>query len=223
MVGRFCKFAYFLNNNFVSTSCRGMGSAKFYVLPRECRPFGITYEEWTSRWWRWILSIPRQENPLLDQNGRNAHTNQDYSEVFFLCQTYEQTSSIPNRSIRIRSGKLIFTPVINWISIMGCDGANDEELLSTAVKRMDIIANLEAVIDGQKIKGLQGFRVLSPFFEFDLPEDNILGLPPGRRRGISDGYWIFVAIQGNEARLTSSGSCSSGATKIGVNYEIAFM
>jgi hypothetical protein len=200
-----------------------MESAKFYVLPLESRPLGLTCDEWTSRWWQWILSIPSQGNPLLDQNGRNAYTNQEYSEVFFLCQTYEQTSTIPTRSVRIKAGKLIIMPVINWLSTMGCDGANDEELLSVAKKRMDHVADLEAVIDGEKVNGLQGFRVLSPFFEFDLPKDNILGLPPGRKRGISDGYWIFVAIHGSEARLRSFGSCSSGATKIGVNYDISFI
>ena len=34
-------------------------------------------------------------------------------------------------------------------------------------------------------------RVISPFFEIDLSQNNIFGLSSGKRRCISDGYWIL--------------------------------
>jgi hypothetical protein len=200
-----------------------MGSATFYILPRQSRPFGRAFEQWTAKWWQWVLNIPAHKNPMLDQSGQNASLNQGSADVFFLCQTYEQTSSIPTRVIEIPIGKLIFMPVINWLSLSGSDGFSDEELLSIAKKRIDMVVNLEASINGERIHGLEKFRVRSPFFEVDLPEGNVIGLPPGNRRGVSEGYWIFIVSECKKVNLKSFGSCSSGATKIGVNYNISFV
>lgn len=69
--------------------------------------------------------------------------------------------------------------------------------------------------------GLENFRVLSPFFEVVLPEDNIIGLPSGVRRAISDGYWVFIEPKDREELVIATfGSCSAGVTRIGVAYEI---
>lgn len=32
-------------------------------------PFGKTYGEWGDEWWKWALSIPPGDNPLLDETG----------------------------------------------------------------------------------------------------------------------------------------------------------
>jgi hypothetical protein len=194
---------------------------QYYIYPIDSKPYGISYGEWSIRWWQWFLSIPKENNPALDWTGANAYTDQIYHNVFFLCQTIEGVESIPIRKITIPVDKAIFMPIINWISILGEDGNTDKELKRVAQHRMDVIGPLQLTINEITInKGLEKYRVLSPFFEIDLPQNNIFGLTSGKRRCISDGYWIFIKLFSKNTRISSFSSCSSGLTKIKVNYEL---
>lgn len=199
-----------------------MQSLPISIFPIDSKPYGYTYGEWSAKWWQWLLSIPKPDNPLLDTTGANSTINQGNSNVFFLCQTYEGEKSIPDRVVTLASGRAIFMPIINWISVMHIDGENDDELVATAKERMDVVANLEITINGITVKeGFEGYRAQSPFFNLELPVNNIFGVPAGHRRAISDGYWLFVKPLEKGTSLTSFGSCSSGVTKIGVNYNIS--
>jgi hypothetical protein len=175
------------------------------------------------------MSIPRDQNPALDRIGSDVQLNQNNAPVYFLCQTYDdqhpgQIEFIPNRSIIIpKIFNLVFMPIINWISILGVDGETDEELLLVAKKRMDVVANLEITADETKVlTRLERYRFPSPFFDLVLPENNLVGIPAGVRRAVSDGYWIIFEPLRRDVHLSSFGSCSSGATKIGVQYNITF-
>lgn len=61
-------------------------TAKPRVLPPRSRPFGLTYAQWSEKWWQWALSIPADENPLLDPTGENCGTGQS-RRVWFLAGT----------------------------------------------------------------------------------------------------------------------------------------
>lgn len=194
---------------------------QFYIYPIDSKPYGISYSEWSIKWWQWLSSIPKENNPALDWTGANAHVNQIYPNVLFLCQTIEGVNSIPIRKNTIPVGKAIFMPIINWISIMQQDGNSDEELIGVAKRRMDIIGPLQITINKVTInEGLEKYRVQSPFFEINWPENNIFGLSSGKRRCISDGYWIFIKPIHKEVTLETFSSCSSGLTKIKVKYEL---
>jgi hypothetical protein len=192
------------------------------VFPIDSRPFGYTYGEWSARWWRWLLSIPKLENPAFDCSGANSYINQNDPDVFFLCQTYQEGHpSIPNRSVKVTAGRAIFMPIINWISVLNNDGDTDCELIETASKRMDVVGDLQITINDLTVKnGLQEYRAQSLFFDIVLPEDNLIGSRPGISRAISDGYWLFIRPLKRNTKIISYASCSSGLTKIGVNYTV---
>ena len=191
------------------------------LYPRNSRPFGITFEDWTIKWWLWLLDIPKSINPTFDSDGKYAFQNQANSDVFFLCQTVEGSETMPCRTISISAGKAIFMPIINWLSISQNDGETDDELRAVAKEKIDEVANLDFTINGLPIRGTRDdFRVSSGPFETTLPEGNIFDIPPGSRRLISDGFWIFLKPPSNSVTLTSFGSCSSGLTRIGVNYDV---
>jgi hypothetical protein len=200
-----------------------MQSLPISIFPIHSKPFGYTYEEWSAKWWQWLLSIPKSKNPALDSTGANAHINQNYPNVFFLCQTYQEgVPPIPNRTVTVPAGRSIFMPIINWISIMHNDGETEQESIQIANKRMDVVANLQISINELTVKnGLEKYRAQSAFFEIALPEDNILALPSGLIRAISDGYWLFFKPLEGDTKITSFGSCSSGATRIGVSYNLS--
>jgi hypothetical protein len=200
-----------------------MQSQPIAIFPIVSKPYGYTYGEWSARWWQWLLSIPKSKNPAFDFTGANANINQNYHNVFFLCQTYERAASVPNRTVTVPSGRSIFIPIINWVSILHIDGETDQELIDIANKKMDVVANLQIAINRFTIKkGLEEYRARSPIFEIVLPENNIVASPPGLTRAVSDGYWLFLEPLESNTNITSFGSCSSGATKIGVSYNLSF-
>lgn len=192
------------------------------VFPINDTPFGLSYSDWSAKWWKWILQIPKHINPLFDLEGKNAYLNQVHDNVFFLCQTVEASEKIPHRTIRIPKQSAIFMPVINWVSILHEDGESDEELLRVARERMDVVKDLLIYINDIALTTdiLKKFRAESPFMDLFLPENNIFSYHGGKTRIISDGYWIFLKPVSDNIRIKSRGSCSSGITKIGVHYNI---
>lgn len=178
------------------------------------------YRKCTVKWWRWLLSIPKSINPASDIDGSCAHVMQNDPKFFFLCQTFESKNYIPQRSIQVPRGRRIFMPLINWLSVK--DGnETDEELMSLACERMEKIGKLELYIDGKQIlSDIQKYRVRSPFFQFELCADNILGAEARNTRMISDGYWIMLEPVFERFEINSFGACSSGATQICANYNI---
>jgi hypothetical protein len=201
-----------------------MQSASISLFPIESRPYGLTFGEWSARWWRWLISIPRSRNPAFDISGCNANVNQVDPKVFFLCQTVESIQegrATQDRTIFMRPGRSVFMPIINWVSIMNVDGQTDEELALVAKKRMDVVSELEVILDGVTIKeGLREYRARSPFFEMIVPKDNIFQLSTGFRRFVADGYWIFLEPLKKDIELSTYGSCSSGLNKFGINYHL---
>jgi hypothetical protein len=195
-----------------------LSNAKIYH--QNSKPFGLSFSEWSARWWQWLLSIPKSLNPAMDPSGQNASIRQPDSNVFFLCQTIEGVKQRPSRKICINRGTSIFLPIINWISNFYEHGKSEKELIEIATQRMDTIGNIEFNLDGMNIQGLEKYRFLSKFFTVELPKDNVLDLPPGEARLISDGYWVFTEPIITDTTIFTFGSCSSGLTKIGVNYYI---
>lgn len=198
-----------------------MQSLPLPIFPIDSKPCGLTYSEWSTKWWQWLLSIPKSNNPAFDSTGNYANVNQNDPNVFFLCQTIESVASVPNRTITLPANRSIFMPIINWISTLHKDGETDREMIAIAKERMDVVANLEVTINGTTIKeGLEKYRAQSPFFDIILPEDNIVEVPAGPTRCISDGYWIFLEPLKKGTKLSSFSSCSSGVTKIRVSYDL---
>lgn len=194
-------------------------SSNIHIYPVTSRPLGKSYDEWSIKWWQWLCSIPIDRNPAFDDTGEFVYVNQSNTPVVFLCQTIEGTKNMPSRSNHFPESGLFFIPIINWISIIQVDGINDEQLKTIAKCRMDAIETLQVEINGKIFdEGLHDFRVLSSFFDIELPKNNIFGLVEGRRRCISDGYWLFIHIDGDNLNLSSYSSCSSGITQIKVKY-----
>lgn len=196
------------------------------LFPIKYRPYGLTYGEWSAKWWQWLLSIPRSASPAIDTTGEKTKSSQCDQNVFFLCQTVESLRGrkAQDRTISMKAGKSIFIPIINWISIMGIDGQSDEQLLIVAKDRMNVVSELQVNINGVKItESFEQYRAQSPFFEVMLPEDNIFHLTSGLRRTVADGYWLFLKPVYKDIRLTTYGSCSSGINKFGIDYQITLV
>ena len=158
----------------------------------------------TSDWWKWVIAIPSEINPLLDETGDNCNVNQQ-GPVWFLVGTPGDTTTgnlttgDAERDCVIPEGKKILFPIFNTF----CSELNDqisgpqleEGLRQCAEDIINEVDILEASIDGKSITNFEKFRVQSPLFTISIPEDNAFGITNFTnipQKAISDGYWVEV-------------------------------
>ena len=77
---------------------------------------GLSYGQWTVKWWQWSLSIPSERNPVLDDTGINAGENQP-EDVWFLAGIWadDDTKKIfPRRKCRSpKQAVPLLVPIMN--------------------------------------------------------------------------------------------------------------
>jgi len=154
-------------------------------------PYGLTYGEWTARWWQWAYSIPRDVHPAYDDTGKYCTEGQS-GPVWFLAGTYGHPAE---RYCTIREGKAILLPILNSeCSYAEFPSLNDQEQLRQCANQIqDSVVQLEASIDGMPISGLEQYRVQSPLFNLTVGQNNILDLPANTTtQAVSDGNWLFL-------------------------------
>ena len=159
------------------------------IFPPDSQPYGLTYGEWTAKWWQWADSIPTTNNPMLDQTGKDCAQGQNQTgPVWFLAGTGAGSAE---RTCTVPSGKAVLLPIINSVSIRDADQTK-EELLAGNKELLDKVTTVEASVDGIPLQNLSSYRIQSPLFNMTLPKDNVLGDPEGTYLAVSDGYWIFL-------------------------------
>jgi hypothetical protein len=199
-------------------------SAESLLFPLSSKPFGLTIPQWTIKWWRWLLSIPKYKNPALDISGTNLSESQNDPNVWFLAGTLGGATA---RSCKIPLGKAILMPVINYRCSFADEPAinTEEELTSKCKKEIDDIKDLSFQIDDTFITNLPSYRICSPLFDVHLGENNIenniLHDNQFDTKMVSDGYWIFLKpLNIGLHKLITSGSCRSGKIMIATNYDL---
>lgn len=160
------------------------------VFNAESKPYGLTYSEWTSKWWQWAYSIPKNTNPAYDDIGKYCAKGQS-GPVWFLTSSYNHPVV---RYCTVPQGKsILFTILNSECSLAEFPNLRTENQLRQCAKEMqDSVTQLEANVDGINITELEKYRIQSPLFNFTISKDNILGLPPQSTLSASDGYWVFL-------------------------------
>lgn len=165
------------------------------VFPPGSTPYGLSYGEWSAKWWQWLGSIPREQNPGLDETGALCTLNQNTTEpVVFLAGTFggnaERTCTIPSgKSILVSPVDVIFT----FDDIP--ETSNTEDGLRDAAKRdMDINIKYPIVkVNGELVPNLEDYRVKSPLFDITVPAENVISVMPNAvTQGVSDGIFVML-------------------------------
>jgi hypothetical protein len=153
-------------------------------------PYGIPYEDWTTKWWTWFISIPTDKNPINDHTGVMCTEYQD-GPVWYLLGS---GGGKAERSCPVPAGKAILIPNI----IIECSYAEDQSLQTVtdleacAKEGIDVTTEVWATIDGTELPESELYRVKSAPFNFTFPENNVFAAPAGPTQGVSDGYWTFI-------------------------------
>lgn len=187
------------------------------------KPFGISFGQWTVKWWKWLLSCPSPVNPAEDKNGTNSGLNQQ-GPVWFLAGTFGE-NIIPVRDCIIPHDRCILFPVINYeVNFLENPEINTEnELVIKVVEDQNDIINLKARVDDQPVD-VRRVQSNPKVFFVDLPSENCLGLPSRRIKIASDGYWVFLKpLACGRHNIFFHGSCSGGIRTCTVFYNLTIM
>lgn len=153
-----------------------------------------------ANWWKWVIAIPFDENPMFDETGEFCDVGQS-GKVWFLGSTFG--FGVWNRSCDVPAGKAIFFPIVPALFFAPEDGETEEEVRAGANASMDGVNLLKCTVDGIPLQDLLGLKDLfelraeSPAFVLPVPEESILidfGFPPGARKpAVADGFWVLLA------------------------------
>jgi hypothetical protein len=160
------------------------------VFAVDSKPYGTSYEDWTIKFWQWLLPIPADKSPMTDRTGERCGEGQNNtSPVFFL--TFSDGGAV--RTCDVPIGKAILVP----INVVECSFAEfpgaktDDELHTCAEEDESSNPGLFLSVDGNQLKDLQKYRVHSRAFDVTFPNNPIFG-EPGPTRAVSDGYWVIL-------------------------------
>jgi hypothetical protein len=159
------------------------------VFSIDAKPYGVTYAEWTARWWQWVTSLPKEDNPNYDYTGEKCAKGQE-GPVWFLGPTFGGSAE---RTCTMPAGKSILFPILT----SSCDYITypniktESDLLECAMKGNEE-GVMEASVDGVKLKDLQNYRIQSGLFNITIPENNVFGGPSGISEAMVDGFFVFL-------------------------------
>lgn len=198
-----------------------MTSFEYYQL--NDKPYGLTYGQWTVKWWQWIWSIPDSNSPLKDIDGKNATINQPEKDVFFLCGTWatEKMINIPNRSVSIPSNRSILFPIINCEAnpIEYPNLKTDEDIINHVVNDEDTIVLKNVFVENKPIP-IQRVRSDPLIFPLKLPDkSNFTNFID--TKASADGYWLFLKpLKVGKYKINLAGACELGRLNTAANYEV---
>lgn len=169
-------------------------------------PSGLSFEEWTTRWWQWLYSIPDENSPLHDRTwnipGKNqSQTNQTvvsqpYPNVFFLAGTDADKAK---RNCKIPANTPILLPIANMAA---SDAEFPNEDLDKLAVQGDQVEDMNLSIvnkkEGKKyelgLSDLEAYEIKTGHFKVDIPHDNMCYWVPAKKgsTAVSHGYWAFL-------------------------------
>lgn len=177
---------YFNNNSSMLVE-----ASEFSIfLPNE-KPYGLIYGEWSTEWWKWLLSSPNDSNPSTDRTGQYCNMNQNNPNVWFLAGT---SGGYEERKCSIPEGMAILVSPIEVICTFAeyPELKHEKDLRNCAKSDQDAVKDVKLIVDSIPVKDLQNYRVASSLFNVTLPENNVLGVPPQTTEAISDGTFVIL-------------------------------
>lgn len=194
-------------------------------------PYGLSYGQWTVKWWQWLLGASKESNPAIDDIGKNAAADQNDPNVWFLAGTFVG-AKVPHRKCTIPWRRAILFPTINYQANFLQDPLFREqsELIEHVKSDVDDIVYNQCVLDGTSIAV---YRLASDPLLFDVNivegiphtvnggDDLITSDKGGLTQAVSDGYWVFLnPLPLGEHDLHFKGACAGGRRRTEAFYHL---
>jgi hypothetical protein len=160
------------------------------LYPADSKPYGLTFAQWSQKWWQWFVSIPEPQNPGNDHTGKYCTVGQNIPNVWFLTGAGSGTFV---RSCTVPSGRaILFQPVGTECSYSENPSLKTESELRSCAITGDQPNSIHVIIDGRSVENLQNYIVQTQLFDLTMPENNIFGTTAGPTKAVSHAYLIFL-------------------------------
>jgi hypothetical protein len=172
-----------------------LGSPSVNIFLPESKPYGLTFAEHQTNFWKWILGIPANESPVNDRTGEKCSNGQSNtnSSVFYLSMN---NGGISERTCEVTAGKGLLIPVMQVVwTDKEAPGASLEELRKSAKKDQDSVNSLYLKIGNKEYKydDLIKYRTQTDAFEVVFPDKGIFGvIEGGVSKAVADGFYIIT-------------------------------
>jgi hypothetical protein len=153
-----------------------VASSPAQVLPPSTLPYGLSYQEWSTKWWQWSLE---QSTDHLELVGGPGICDGPASQVRFLAGSLLSSgqAAITNRVTVTDQTPLFFTILSVWDDNSGCPFTTftAEQLRATVEGDWSAVTVTTCTIDGVPVAGLKNptntmYHVQSPFFSYTTAE-----------------------------------------------------
>jgi len=154
------------------------------VIPPASLPYGLSYEEWSAKWWQWSLE---ESTNNLEFVGEPGICHGPASRVRFLAGIYIPGTggiSVETRKITLPAETPLFFPVLSvWVDNSGCPTFTTftaDELAAQAAGDWSAVTVTTCTIDGVAVAGLSNptnstYLIQTPAFSYTTAEkDNVL-------------------------------------------------
>lgn len=168
------------------------------IFPPNSMPYGLTYEQWTTKWWQWFLTIPQDQSPANDPSGTLCAVNQNDPHVWFIAGNFgghtERTCTVP-------AGKGLVIEHVGWT-------CNDKQDLRPSIPRdnssietelrkctQDPIKQLRVSaveLNGERIPNITDYIVTTPLSSVTFPANALFDAPEGPALFVSTGPTVVT-------------------------------
>ncbi len=146
----------------------------------------------SADWWKWALQKPADQSPLVGSYSGGPQCQGQRGGVFFLAGSL--TGEPVTRECTVPSGTPIFLPLVNSFCGDVKGTGSEQEFRQCANESLDQLlqgSTTFITVDGNPVD-VSGQRAESPLFTVTLPQNNVLGAPPGAYDVVSDGVWVLL-------------------------------
>jgi len=170
------------------------------IFPPGSKPYGLSYSEHIQNFWKWLLAIPEDAAPIVDDDvtGKKCSTGQTNtnSSVFYLAPG---EGGKDNRVCIVPAGKALFIP-LNPVSLNSkeSNGLSVQQMIISNKNEQDTVKNLKILslaIDNTNYNydNLSKYRQATPPFEVTLPGNATFGMRgAGTYPAVADGYYVIT-------------------------------
>jgi hypothetical protein len=173
----------------------------FEIIPPSAKVEGSTYGAWIVRYWQWLTSIPKSQNPLYDRTGEYIHKEQA-GPVLFLPNAPENYTV--DRQVTIPESKTALVAInTSLFTTAEYPDQTVDNLHERAMRQEKQVSQIDMTINNESAvpsSSMEEYLMGSPPFELQLKEDNILGIDvkPGqdlRTTAVSEGFWMMFKFR----------------------------
>jgi hypothetical protein len=180
--------------------------------------FGLSYAEWTEKWWHWFYSA---------KNLNNLPRYFEKNVTFFPSIIGNEKEPLHLKTT-VSKDHAILISVAKWMSF-GLSFMSDSKLREMADDRIDTLQKKFVMIDDEVV---EPERVMSRIFTINLKRDiinpkvsytRINHIRKGKYKAIGNGYWLFIKpneLEKGIHNIHTIATCEAGIVNIDVYHEL---